>query len=222
MDNKKLIAFLKEFVLEERYNTFIKVLNNRTDYITIVLEDLFQSHNASAVIRSCDCFGIQDVHFIENDYQFEINPEIAVGSAQWLNLYKYNKKENNTLQTINILKDKGYRIIATTPHKDDVTIETLDLEKGKIALLFGSELPGLSEIAMKNADEFVKIKMFGFTESFNISVSAALCLYELTKKLHNSSLNWQLYEQQKDEILAKWLKISIKNSEQIIKLKFNG
>ncbi|MDD3739964.1 MAG: RNA methyltransferase [Bacteroidales bacterium] len=217
MKHSDIIRVLSEMVLEQRLATFNKVLQNRTRYITVVLEDLFQSHNASAVIRSCDCSGIQDIHLIENNFEFAENPDVALGASQWVNLIKYNKEENNTLQTINTLKKKGYRIIATTPHTNDKLIQDIDLKKGKIALVFGSELPGLSEIALQNSDEFVKIPMFGFTESYNISVSAAICLYELISRLHKTDIKWQLNDQEKEIILSDWLMKSVKDSENIIK-----
>ena len=220
MNNQKLINFLKELITESRFLNFNKVLNNRTRYITVVLEDLFQSHNASAVLRSCECFGVQDVHFIENQYDFCENPDVAVGAANWLNLYHYKGEDNNTFTTIQHLKNQGYRIVATTPHTNDVMLEDFDVEKGKFALFFGSELPGLSDIVLNNADDFLKINMFGFTESFNISVSAALCLYELTKKMRKTEINWQLSQAEKDEIMVNWLKYSIKDSENIIKYYF--
>ncbi len=210
------IQYLKEFATEKRFETLNNVLNQRTRHITVVLEDIFQSHNASAVLRSCDCFGIQDIHMIENSNVFNTNPEIAVGSTQWLNTIRHNKEENNTLNTINYLKENNYRIVATTPHTNDCLIEDLDLTKGKVALFFGSELPGLSKAVMDNADEFVKIPMVGFTESFNISVSAALCLYELSGRLRKSDIHWELSQSEKDEILFKWLKTSIKDSKRIL------
>lgn len=217
---KRLISFLSELVTAERYNNFQQVINNRTNYITVVLEDLFQSHNASAVLRSCECFGVQNVHFIENKFQFIENPEVAVGSSQWITTNRYNRSENNTLETIKKLKKDGYRIVATTPHKDDVSLDKLDLERGKIALIFGTELNGLSDLALENSDEYMKINMFGFTESFNISVSVALCLYELTLRLRKTNIDWQLSESEKDMIMVDWLKKSIKDSENIIKYYF--
>ncbi|MDR2009544.1 MAG: RNA methyltransferase [Bacteroidales bacterium] len=220
MIDRKLIEFLSGLVTGDRLNTFNKVLEFRTRYITVVLEDLFQSHNASAVLRSCDCFGIQDIHMIENNFSYSVNPDVSLGSAQWLSISKYKSVVDNTLNTIKHLRNKGYRIVATTPHTNDTVLEELDLEKGKIALLFGSELPGLSDIAMNNADEFVKINMVGFTESFNISVSAAICLYELSKKLRLSCINWHLRDDEKNELLLDWLKTSIKDSENIIKLYY--
>lgn len=217
MESSKIIEILSEMVLPQRLNKFQSVLSYRTRYITVVLEDLFQSHNASAVIRTCDCFGIQDVHFIENTFSYQENPEVSMGASQWININRYNKYENNTEDAIKSLKKQNYRIIATSPHSNENTIQNLDISKGKIALIFGSELPGLSKIAMQMADEYIKIPMFGFTESFNISVSAAIFLYELRNKLNNSEINWTLSAEERNDILAEWLKKSVKNSELILK-----
>ncbi len=215
--NIELIQYLSRFITEERFTLFNKIIKDRTKYMTVVLEDIYQPHNASAVLRSCDCFGIQDVHIIENENEYSVNPDVALGSSKWLNLYKYNESENNTLSTIHTLKEKGYRIIATTPHTDDVNLENFDISKGKFALMFGSERPGLSDIAMNNADEFLKIPMYGFTESFNISVSAAIILHHLSLKLRHSDLNFRLTENEQNIIISEWLKRSIKDSENIIK-----
>jgi len=213
---QKLIEHLFKFVSENKYNLFQEKIQERTKYTTVVLEDIYQPHNASAVLRTCDCFGIQDVHIIENKNQYQINPDVALGSNQWIDIKKYNKKKHNTLATIKHLKSKGYRIIATTPHKNDVNLNELDLEKGKIALFFGAELSGLSDVILNDADEFVKIPMYGFTESYNISVSAAIILYHISEKLRNSNINWQLTENQRKDILLDWLKTSIKKSELIV------
>lgn len=214
--NKELIEFLKPFVTEARIELFNEVLSNRTRYITVALEDIYQSQNASAVLRTSDCFGLQDVHIIENRNIYNINPDVALGSYKWLSLYKYNKSENNTLEAINELKNKGYRIVATTPHADDVNLHKFDFKKGKVALLFGTEQNGLSDIAIQNADEYLKIPMFGFTESFNISVSAAIILQHLTLKLRSSDINWQLSEKERDELKLHWLKQTIKKSDLLI------
>ena len=214
---KETIELLRQFVSPKRWELFQKVLSFRTRYITVVLEDIYQPHNASAVLRSCDIFGIQDVHIIENRNEYRINPQVSMGAQKWLNLYQYNLLENNTLYAINHLKSKGYRIIATTPHTHSVELKDFDLTKGPVALMFGSELPGLSQIALDNADEYLKIDMYGFTESFNISVSAAITLHFLVNKLHQLDLPWRLTENERDEILLQWLKKSVRASEQILK-----
>jgi len=210
-----LIKFLSGFVTKNRIQLFNQILSDRTRYITVVLEDLYQPHNASAVLRTCDCFGIQDVHIIENRNKYTVNPDVALGSSKWLNLVKYNKKDNNTLQAFKKLRKAGYRIVATTPHVNEVTLDEFDLEKGKTALLFGTELNGLTDTAVNNADEFLKIPMFGFTESYNISVSVAIILYHLVNDLKKSNIPWQLSDEEKKSVKLDWLRKSIKMSSYL-------
>ncbi len=217
MENK-LLEHLSGYLTPQRDELFNKILDMRTRYITVVLEDIYQSQNASAVIRTCDCFGIQDVHIIENRNEFKVNREIALGASKWLNLHKYNEGQNNSREVIEKLKENGYRIVATTPHTNDQELPDFDLTKGKTALIFGSEHPGVTETIMNEADEFLKIPMYGFTESFNISVSAAIILHHLTLKLRQSeNINWMLSKKEKDELKFEWIRKSIKRSELIEK-----
>jgi tRNA (guanosine-2'-O-)-methyltransferase len=212
-----LINHLEQFVLERRKNIINSIIEYRTRYITVVLEDIYQPQNASAVLRTCDCFGIQDVHIIENRHKYRINPDVTLGANKWLTLTKHNSKENNSLLTIKAFKEKGYRIVATTPHSNDTMLDYFDLQKGKIVLAFGNELNGLSDDFINNADEFIKIPMYGFTESFNISASASIILHHLTHKLRNAQIDWQLSDEEKKEVKLVWLKKSIKNSHLIEK-----
>ncbi len=212
-----LIQLLENFVTDSRNAIFDSVLKQRTRYITVVLEDIFQTHNASAVLRTCDCFGIQDVHLIENRNKFSVNEDIALGSEKWLTLKTYSSGTNNSLDAITQLKSKGYRIVATTPHQHDTNLDDFDLNNGKTALFFGTELRGLTEDVIKNADEYLKIPMYGFTESFNISVTAAIILHTLTEKLRTSEINWKLSGIEAKEIKLSWLRRSIKNSHLIEK-----
>ncbi|MEN8115793.1 MAG: RNA methyltransferase [Bacteroidota bacterium] len=214
----KLLTYLSGYLTPERLNLFDEVLNMRTRYITVVLEDIYQSQNASAVLRTCDCFGIQDVHIIENRNEFNVNKEVSLGSSKWLTLTKYNHTGNNSLNAIRKLKKQGYKIVATTPHANDQSLPDFDISKGKTALIFGSELPGITQAILDEADEFLKIPMFGFTESFNISVSAAIILHHLTEKLRRTrSIAWQLPEKEKDELKLEWIRKTIKKSELIEK-----
>jgi len=208
---KEFINFLSECIYERRLTQIQKVLENRTRYITVVLEDIYQSQNASAVLRTCDCLGIQDIHIIENKNTFNINPQVVMGASKWLTIKRYKEVKDNTLNAINSLKVDGYRIIATTPHNNDINLEDFDLSKGKFALFFGTENTGLTKDVLNNADEFVKIPMVGFTESFNISVSAAISLYSLTNKLHSSGLDYHLQEDESELLLLSWLKASTRN-----------
>jgi len=216
--DEKLLDFLSLYVTPERLALFDRILDNRTNYITVVLEDIYQPQNASAVLRSCDCFGIQNIHIIENRNIFKVDREVDMGATKWLTLHRYHKKENNSLEAVKALRKKGYRIVATTPHYNDNLLPDFDLSKGKAAFVFGSEKPGISEIISNNADEFLKIPMFGFTESFNISVSAALILYELANRLRSTeNINWKFTQDEKNEIKLKWLKTTIKKSKLIEK-----
>jgi tRNA (guanosine-2'-O-)-methyltransferase len=220
MENK-LINYLSAFLLPARIERMDEVLSLRTRYITVVLEDFFQPQNASAVLRTCDCTGIHDVHVIENRNRFTVDTQVALGAGKWLNIKKYNKKNRNTTEALEVLKSQGYRIVATTPHKGDIAPEELDLAKGKVALVFGSEKTGISDTVVQMADEFVRIPMYGFTESYNVSVSAAIILYQLTRNLRKSGINGELSTEEKQIIKLEWMKGSIKKVELLLR-NFNG
>jgi tRNA (guanosine-2'-O-)-methyltransferase len=218
-ENKiKLIDYLKEFTTESRFARFEEVVKFRTKHITVALEDIYQSHNSSAVLRSCDCFGIQNVHIIESRNEHIVNPDVALGSSQWLDIKKYSMSENNTKLCIEDLKKSGYKVYATTPHKNDCLIDELNINE-KVALIFGTEADGLSRTAMDLADRYVKIPMFGFTESFNISVSAAICMFNLTQRLRKSEINWKLSVSEQLDLKLNWLKQTIK-SYDLLEKKF--
>ena len=212
----QLVEYLSEFQTPERVALYDKVLDQRTRYLTVALEDIFQPQNASAVLRSVDCFGIQDVHVIENRNSFEVDREVSLGATKWLSLTRFSDSENNSLEAIHSLRKKGYRIVATTPHEGDTNLEDFDLTKGKVALFFGTELTGISDIVKGEADEFLKIPMHGFTESFNISVSAAIIMHYLTHKLRSqTNIDWHLSTKEQQELKLSWLRRSIKKSELI-------
>lgn len=216
MDKQKLITHLTEFISPRRKERFDEVIEHRLNHMQIVVEDLFQGHNASAVLRSCDCFGVQYVHFIENKFKMKVNNDVALGAEGWVSIKKYNGEENNTRACLQKLKDEGFRIVATTPHTNDVTINQLPVDK-KFVLVFGTELEGITKDVKGMADEFVKIPMYGFTESFNISVSAALCMYELTTRIRKEVKNCHLSAEEKTDIYLDWLMNSIDKSEAIVK-----
>lgn len=213
MDNSlksELVSYLRDFTTEQRWQTINDVLNERTRYLTVVLEDIYQPHNASAVLRSCDGFGIQDVHIIENKNEFNPNKGVTIGADKWISLHSYNEPgQNNTERCYRQLREEGYRIIATTPHEDDVSIDQVELDQ-KTALVFGAELTGLSDYALEHADGYAEIPMVGFSESFNISVGAALCLYELSGRLRKSDIDWELTDAEKVDLQCEWLEKSVR------------
>jgi tRNA (guanosine-2'-O-)-methyltransferase len=212
---KELITYLQRFVTEDRFKKFSEILQFRTRHLTIALEDIFQPHNASAVLRTADCFGIQDVHIIENRNKYEVNPDVALGASKWLDILRYSGTGDNTRTCITTLKRHGYQVIATTPHKNGFIPDTLPLHQ-KTALIFGTELAGLTPNALELADDFIMIPMVGFTESLNISVSAAIFIQTLTNRLRRSDIAWHLSDIEKDSILLNWLRQSINKSDTII------
>jgi len=211
----QLVTYLKDFVTEDRWQRITEVLNKRTRHLTVVLEDIYQPHNASAVLRSCDCFGIQDVHIIENRNEFDPNQGITIGADQWISIHSHNEPgANNTKRCYKQLRRQGYRIIATTPHEEDVTIDEVPVSE-KTALVFGAELKGLSDFALEHADGYARIPMVGFSESFNISVGAALCLYDMTTRLRKSEVNWTLSDTEKLDLKCEWLENSVRAADRL-------
>ena len=214
MIDEKLLNYFESFLTENRRQLFKNVLENRTRHFTIVLEDIFQSHNASAVVRTCDIFGVQDVHVIENKYNNKISRHVAKGSQKWLNQYRYRNDGDNTKSCLDGLKKAGYQIVATTPHNDSCLLQDFDVSK-KTAFVFGEEAEGVSNYVIENSDGFLKIPMVGFTESLNISVATAIILQDVTTKLRNSDINWELSKEEKEVLYIDWVKKTIKNVDKI-------
>jgi tRNA (guanosine-2'-O-)-methyltransferase len=213
---KTLTQYLESFLTEERKILLHNVLENRTRHITVVVEDLFQTQNISAVLRSCECVGIQDVHIVEGENDFQIHKAIAMGADKWLTIKHYHRDSAPMLTCINELKNNGYTIVATLPDDNSCFLDELPLEK-PVAFLFGTELTGLSKEAMAAADSTVKIPMHGFTNSFNISNSVAIIVSYCIEKLRQMQINWRLSAEEKNELLFEWVQKSINKPELLIK-----
>lgn len=212
---QKLIEHLSQFVTEERKSRILEVLHNRTRHITVVLEDLYQTQNISAVMRTCDCYGIQDTYIVENRNEFEVHKDISMGADKWLTLHQYPHSEHNMKQCIEDLHAKGYTVVATLPDEKKTTIQDLPINQ-KTAFLFGTELTGLSEEAVQYADCNALIPMYGFTESFNISNSAAIILSNFSERIRHSDVQWQLTEEEKQELYFEWLQKSLRDPDAMI------
>ena len=211
MPNLKLLEYLETFITEKRRDRFQKVLEQRTKHFTVAAEDVYQLHNTSAVMRSCDVFGIQELNIVEEVNSKDIDREIAMGAQKWVDLNRYN----TTKTCIDDLKKKGYQIVATTPHAEDCDLIDFDISK-KSCFFFGRETEGLSQQVIDEADCFLKIPMVGFTESLNISVSAAIILQHVTAQLRKSNINWQLTEAEIIEKRFDWIKKTIKDYDAIV------
>lgn len=209
---KQLNEMLEEFVTPHKVSTINQVLSERTRHLTVVLEDIYHAQNASAVMRTCDCFGIQDLYITQRLHDYEVNPNVVRGASKWITQHKYEREETSTEKCFKDLKKKNYRIVGTTPSKEFASIHDLDITD-KTAIIFGTELQGLTDYAKEHVDELVHIPMYGFTESFNISVSAALLLQELVSRLKSSDIAWQLTEEEKEELKLEWYSRIVKRSD---------
>lgn len=208
--DENYLEYLETFISENRKEGFKRVLANRTKHFTVVCEDVYQLHNTSAVMRSCEVFGIQELNVVEQKFGKKIDKEIALGAEKWVDINRFS----NIQDSINDLKSRGYQIIATTPHENDCMLEDFDITKPS-AIFFGTERHGLSEEVINQADGYLKIPMVGFTESLNISVSAAIILQNISTRLRHSEINWKLTEAELLEKRIDWTRKSIKDIDFI-------
>ncbi len=207
----QLFEYLQSYLTERRRNLFDTVLAQRTRHFTVVTEDVYQMHNASAVMRSCDVFGIQDLHVIEERFGKKMDREIAMGAQKWVNLHRHQKVKD----CISDLRSQGYQIVATTPHNDSCMLQDFDVSQ-KSAFFFGTEKEGVSQQVMDAADTYLKIPMFGFTESLNISVSAAIILQDVVTRMRSQNIPWQLSDSEILELKMQWTRNSIKSVDEIV------
>lgn len=211
MVDLQLLTYLESFLTTKRTERFKEVLSQRTKHFTVATEDVFQLHNTSAVVRTCDVFGIQEIHIVEERNSKRIDREIAMGAQKWVDLNRYHSVKH----CISDLKKQKYQIVAATPHLNDCMLQDFDISQ-KACFFFGREQEGLSEDVLEAADCFLKIPMVGFTESLNISVSAAIILQHVTEKLRSSDIHWQLSEEEQLQKRMDWVKNSVKSYDEIL------
>jgi len=211
MIDLKLLEHLETYLTASRKEKFKKVLSQRTKHFTVATKDVYQLHNTSAVMRTCDVFGIQELNIVEEQNSKSIDGEIAMGAQKWVDLNRFHSIEECILD----VKQKGYQIVATTPHTNDCVLHDFDVTK-KSCFFFGRETEGLSQDVLDKADCYLKIPMVGFTESLNISVSAAIILQDVTTKLKQTDINWQLTKEELLEKRLDWCKKTIKSYDDIV------
>lgn len=216
MNVTNLYSFLSQFLNNRRLNMIEEKIQYRTRYFSVLLENVYQSKNISAVLRTAECMGIQDVHIVENNNRFEYNPYVTRGADKWLTLKRYNAEKENSWDAIKKIKSDGYRLIVTSPNINGSSPENFDISKGKFVVAFGTEWEGVSDIMLNEADEHLKIPMFGYTESLNLSVSAAIVMYTLMNRMKNSAVEWQLSNIDLDEVKLQWIKSMLKRPDLLI------
>ena len=214
---RERIDYLASFMTEERFSLFERTVAQRTNYLTILTENTFHPHNAAALIRHCEAFGVQSMHTIETRCVFDPSQNISRGSDRWLHLHRHH----STAEALSALKAEGYRLVATTPHRESCTPETFDVTKGKFALIFGTEHAGISDEALAAADEYLRIPMCGMVESLNVSASAAILIYQLAQRVRAQVEGWTLTEEEQTRLLYDWVHLSVKDAEAILQRKFD-
>ena len=217
---KAFLDFLGQYVTEKRKQKMEKILSLRTRYLTVVMENLHKPHNGSAVLRTAECFGVQDVYVIEKLDKYKANPYVTRGSSKWIDIIKHSGEiGEGSKACYSDLKSKGYKIFATTPGPGSVPLDAVSVDH-KIALVFGNEFEGLSDYALEQADEKITLPMYGFTKSYNISVTAAICLYNLVNKIRESGVEWELTNEEKEALRLKWYKKAVKHADKLEKSFF--
>jgi len=208
-------SLLAPFISDNKRELFDRIAPERTRHVTVVMEDIYQPHNASAVVRTCDLIGVQDLHIIENRNKYTVNPDVTLGSSKWTDMHRYRDREaDNSLACLHALKAKGYAIVATSPRADNVTPETIALDK-PLAFCFGTELTGLSDALMQHADVLLRIPMHGFTESYNISVAAAITLYTVMQRLRASDVAWRLEDDALQALKLSWARKTVHSASHL-------
>lgn len=209
------IATFYSFLTDERKQRFESVLDKRTRYITLVLEDIFQSRNASAIMRSTDGFGIQDLHIIEDNHKWIGTKSVSKGASSWLTLHRY-KNGDPTNRCVDKLRAEGYRIVATSPHEGSYTPDTLPIDK-PIAVVLGTELTGMSTKILSQVDDYLTITMDGFSESFNVSVAAAVILNRLRSRMDENGIVSKLSEEERQKLRLIWAYRSVNDPDAILR-----
>lgn len=211
-DQDRLIHELFSYVTPAKQEKMKQVVRHRTRHVTVMIEDIFQPHNANAILRTCELFGVQDVHIVEQSNKFRVVSAIAMGAAKWLDLHRYTSSSD----AVGVLKRAGYRIVATVPSKQAVSIDQISLDN-KLVLIFGTEEQGIMPETMQHVDEYVTIPMYGFTQSFNVSVSVALCVHSIISRLQHHTVEWRLNPQEQHEVLLCWLKRCVPAYAEVVR-----
>lgn len=213
---RERIALLSGFMLPARYDVLRRTVAMRTRYMTILAENTFHPQNAAALIRHCEAFGLQQMHTVETFCRFNPSAAIVRGTDRWVDI----RRHGSTAEALAALRAEGYRIVATTPHREDTTPESFDVGRGRFALVFGTEHAGISEEVLAAADEFLRIPMCGMVESLNVSASAAILIYMLSERMRRQVEGWNMTAAEQAATLYGWMCRSVKDSEKILKRTF--
>jgi tRNA (guanosine-2'-O-)-methyltransferase len=215
--DKDLLAYVETFMTESRKSILREVLEKRTKYLTLVSENFIDQHNIHACIRSSECFGLQDFHNIAAaGVKMKPNKSVNRGATQWTHVYDYEESPQPTIDCINNLKSKGYKIYAAHLDENAFTPQNIPIDQ-PMAIILGKEKEGISQEALDHCNGIVSIPMYGFTESFNVSVAGSLLIQPIIARIHDSEVDWRLTEGEKELLYYEWTWHSIKYPENLYK-----
>lgn len=211
MKNQKIFEYLQQFLTDERLQKINHFAPESSDFVLPVIEDVFQFRNAAAIVRSVEACGFHKIVAMESQNEFNPNLRVTKGAETWVEV----ERLPHGLDTVSEIKDRGYRIVAVSPENNATLLPDFQI-KEPIALVFGTEAEGVTDEILDFADETLAIPMYGFTRSFNVSVAAAICVYELKQKLIRSNLDYLLPEEKLWEMKVRWAVNSLQSGDQIL------
>ncbi len=209
-DLAKTYEYLKQFLTEERLKKIEHFAPESSDFVLPVLEDVYQFRNAAAIVRSVEACGFHKVVALQEENNFEPNLKVTKGADTWVEVEKLPRN----MESFQKIKDKGYKIVVVSLENDAKILPDYEITE-PIALVFGTEMEGVSQEILDFADETLAIPMYGFTRSFNVSVAASLCMYELKQKLMKSDIDYKLNDEKLLRMKIRWTVNSIRSGEQI-------
>ena len=175
---------MRQAKTEKRLEKITRVIKSRQHSLTVVMENIHDPHNVSAIFRTCDAVGIPKVNLIYNYESFpRIGKKSSASAFKWVEKDKYKSVENCYTE----LKKKGFKIFASSLSGKSKSLYELDLT-GKIAVVVGNEHRGVSEEAANMADEIFLIPQFGMVQSLNVSVATAVIVYEAMRQRLNKGM----------------------------------
>lgn len=203
--------YLSRFLTPERLAKIEYYAAESSDFVLPVMEDVYQFRNAAAIIRSVEACGFHKVVAMETRNVFDPNLTVTKGAENWVEV----EKMPHTMDSLQEIKNRGYRMVAVSPEKNAGMLPDLVIAE-PVALIFGTEWQGVSDDFLDFCDETLAIPMYGFTQSYNVSVAAAICCYDLKQKLLRSGIGYKLNEEKRMELMIRWAVRSIPSGEQIL------
>jgi tRNA (guanosine-2'-O-)-methyltransferase len=204
LNDEGFLKYLEGMMPESKMQKIAQVLPYRTRHVVTVIENVLDSNNTNAILRTSEALGIQEAHLVYGNIKYIPQKSVSKGAHLWMDTFKYGEEHcNNALECIRGLKNRGYQLAVTSPDGKCAT-EDLDICK-PIAVCFGQESKGISEVFINCADITIRLPQHGFTNSYNVAVAAGMVLMPIMKELRKSNIAWQLSHDEQKAIYHRWI-----------------